>query len=341
MRHIHPNTGNEPEAEHDKEGGSTQNVPLRVLAMAAQNAMWSVQPADSPEIHYGAFEHLFHADREVVDWLIERIKEKYRIAEVCNAHVERELDKLSHQILLDQAYEALWLVKPVDVQGIAEQYGIDQETIEEYVQQMGRTRPFEHITNGDILLFIAQVRAEQVSYPGEGGNEVCTVKTDPAYLQYLAQRLRENAFLLSPDVDMRNIAHYYGMTERQVKQVMASIDLQEGEQLTNRLIVSRIDQAGGDWLSLGLLPDTHELLSTEEASRVGIPPPSIPCECGEPMYKGEGINTLFGPYCSEECVHRYVCMGYALAGFVTDEDVANPSHPIYHWVCKHEASPGH
>ncbi len=319
----------------------TGSLSLRALAAATQLAIWAIQPANSPDISYEGFESHYHASREVIDWLIERIKEKYGVAEVWNAHVERELVKLSHQILLDQAYEAVWLVKPVDIQGIAEQYGIDQEAIEEYVQQMVRTRPFEHITNGDILLFIAQVRADQVSYPGEGGNEVYTVKTDPAYLQYLAQRLRESAFLSSPDVDTRIIAHYYGMMERQVKQVMASIDLQEGGQLTNRQIVTRIDLAGGDWLSLGLLPDTNELLSIEEASRLGIPTPSIPCECGEPMYKGDGTNTLFGPYCSEECVHRYVCMGYVLAGFVTDEDVANPSHPIYHWVCKHEASPRH
>ena len=327
-----PNTGKE------RPGESTQQVPLRVLAATARNVMWTVQPADSSVINYEAFELLFHAGRKVVDWLIERIQEKYGCAEVCNAQVERELEKLREQIQLDLAYEdeAAWLTSPVDVQDIAGRHGIDQETIEAYVEEVARTKSLEQITKGDVLFFIARIRADQVTYPGTGGSEICTVKTDPAYQQHLAQLFSESAFLSSSDVDIRAIAHYYEMTEREVKQVMAFLALQGGEQLTNGRIIASIDQAGGGWLSLGLLPDTNDLLSTEEAIRLGISTPSIPCECGEPMYKGDGINTLFGPYCSEECVHRFVCQSYVLAGFVTEEDAADRNHPIYHWVCKHE-----
>jgi hypothetical protein len=321
--------------------GEAQQGQLRVLAAAAYTATWTVQPADSPLIDYEAFEHVFHADREVVDWLIERIREKYGYVEVWNAHIECELDKLSQQIQLDQAYEAAWLVSPVDVQDIAEQHGIDLSTIEEYVEEVARTQSLEQITNGDVLLWIARVRADQVTFPGTGGSEICTVKTNPAYQQYLVHLLGESAFVSSSDVDIRAVAHYYDMTEREVRQVMAFLALQGSEQLTNGLLIATIGQAHGDWLLLGLLPNTNDLPSTEEAIRLGISTPYIPCECGERMYKGDGINTLFGPYCSEECVHRYVCMSYALAGFVTDEDVANPNHPIYHWVCKHETSTGH
>jgi hypothetical protein len=318
-----------------------QHIPLRVLAAVAYIATWTVQPADSPVINYEAFEHIFLADREVVDWLIERIRRTYGYAEVCNAHVERELDELSHLMQPDQTYEVAWLIRPVDVQAIAELYGIDLSTIEEHVEEVARTQSGRvAITNGDVLFCIARVMADQVTYPAEGGGEICTVKTNPAYQQYLVHLLGDSAFVSSHEVDIRAVAHYYDMTEREVKQVMAFLVLQGSEQLTNGSLIAIIGQAHGDWLSLGLLPNTNELPSTEEALGLGISTPYIPCECGERMYKGDGINTLFGPYCSEECVHNYVCQSYALAGFVTDDDVANPSHPIYHWICKHETSTG-
>jgi hypothetical protein len=308
---------------------------LRLLAATAYNATFSIQPADSPLINYEAFELLFHVRRNIIDWLIEGLHGAYGDTEVWNAHVEQELDDLCCLIPLKEGYDATWLLHPVDEQQIAEQFGIGLSTIEEYVEAKQRTRPHQSITNGDILLMLAKTITDQVSYPGENGSLHCALRTDSGYQLYLAVRLQDPDFLASQDGDVRYIAHFYGLRERQVKQIRAFLALQANSKPTNQEVIASIEQVAGDWLALGLLPDTRELLSPEEAMHFGIHTPYIPCECGEPMYKGDGIFTFFGSYCSEECVHRYVCQSYALAGFVTEDDVFRPDHPVYRWTCRH------